>query len=141
MKPLNLDQCAAQYAQKIITGGLDKGSAKEVENLITKTLGVLQEQGVYASMLFLFSRTGKEEKIAPTLRIQLYTLLKEFPAFTQQQNKIPNQNTKPEQVLEFYSNDVCNDLYTLLLVKDVYEQTLIYARYGAKAASKQEASA
>jgi hypothetical protein len=140
MNVLNLDQKAAQYAQNIIANSLKAGSAKEVENLITKTLGVLQEQGVYAMILFLFSRTSKEEKIAPHMREQLYALLQELPAFADKKDKIDafDKNTKAEEALKFYSDSVCNDLHTLLLVKDVYEQTLIYARYGAKAAAKEE---
>jgi hypothetical protein len=31
------------------------------------------------------------------------------------------------------TDSVCNDLDKLLLVKQLWEQTLIYARYGAKA--------
>lgn len=124
MTHLNLDQCAAQYAQKIVNDG-----QPGLENLITKTLGVLQEQGVYACLLFLFSRTGNEKNLAEITRHHLYDLLKELPAFSQ--SEITDQNA-----LKFFSDTVCNDLDTLLLVKELYEQTLIYARYGAKAADK-----
>ncbi|PID84854.1 MAG: hypothetical protein CSB13_11030 [Chloroflexi bacterium] len=121
MTQLNLDQLAAQYAQKIVQDGQDG-----LENLITKTLGVLQEQGVYACLLFLFSRTGNEKNLAETTRSHLYNLLKELPVF--QKSTLNDQNA-----LKFFSDSVCNDLDTLLLVKELYEQTLIYARYGAKA--------
>lgn len=133
MTILNLDQKAAQYAQKIISEGQQAGQAKEIENLITKTLGVLQEQGVYAMMLFLFSRTGKEKNISPHIRQQLYGLLQEIPFV---QIDIPAD--KAQEVFKLYSDQVCHDLDTLLLVKELYEQTLIYARYGAKAANKEE---
>ena len=46
-----LDYIAAQAAQSIVEGDLPP---KEIENLSTKALGVLQEQGVYACYLFLF---------------------------------------------------------------------------------------
>lgn len=124
MTQLNLDQRAAQYAQKIVADG-----QKGLENLITKTLGVLQEQGVYACLLFLFSRTSIEKSLADVTRPHLYNLLKELPAF--QQSEINDQNG-----LQFFSDTVCSDMDALLLVKDLYEQTLIYARYGAKAAGK-----
>lgn len=124
MTQLNLDQLAAQYAQKIVNDG-----QTGLENLITKTLGVLQEQGVYACVLFLFSRTGAEKGLAQNTRPHLYNLLKKLPAF--QQSEINDQNA-----LQFFADTVCNDLDTLLLVKELYEQTLIYARYGAKAAGK-----
>ena len=122
MTQLNLDQLAAQYAQNIVADG-----KADIETLITKTLGVLQEQGVYACILFLFSRTGKEKSPAKETRSHLYTLLQQLPPF--QQSEINDQNA-----LTFFANTVCNDLDTLLLVKELYEQTLIYARYGAKAA-------
>lgn len=126
MTTLNLDQLAAQYAQKIIADG-----KAEIENLITKTLGVLQEQGVYACMLFLFSRTSKNEKsLADKTRSHLYALINELPAFA-------NHQITDANALQFFSDTVCGDLDTLLLVKELYEQTLIYARYGAKAAGKE----
>lgn len=133
MKALILDQLAAQYAQKIVTASLQTGSAKEIEILITKTLGVLQEQGVYACLLFLFSRTSKEKGLAEKVRPQLYNLLKMLPTFTDEE--LTDQNA-----LQFFADTVCDDLDTLLLVKELYEQTLIYARYGAKAARKEEPS-
>lgn len=125
MKQLNLDQLAAQSAQQIVADG-----KADIENLITKTLGVLQEQGVYACLLFLFSRTSDEKSLAAKARPHLYALLKELPAFAA--SDISDQNA-----LQFFANTVCGDLDTLLLVKDLYEQTLIYARYGAKAAGKE----
>jgi len=124
MTQLNLDQLAAQYAQKIVADG-----KADIENLITKSLGVLQEQGVYACLLFLFSRTGNEKEIAPNIRSHLYNLLKKLPAFTT--SEINDQNA-----LQFFADTVCDDLDTLLLVKELCEQTLIYARYGAKAEGK-----
>lgn len=124
MTQLNLDQRAAQYAQKIVADG-----QVGLENLITKTLGVLQEQGVYACLLFLFSRTGNEKILAGKISPHLYNLLKVLPAF--QESEINDENS-----LQFFSDTVCNDLDTLLLVKELYEQTLIYARYGAKAVGK-----
>jgi hypothetical protein len=124
MTHLNLDQRAAQYAQKIVAAGQDG-----LGNLITKTIGVLQEQGVYACLLFLFSRTGNEKILAGNILPHLYNLLKELPAF--QQSEINDENG-----LQFFSDTVCSDLDTLLLVKDLYEQTMIYARYGAKAEGK-----
>lgn len=127
MTTLNLDQLAAQYAQKIVG---DTG--KEGEILITKTLGVLQEQGVYAMMLFLFSRTGNEKGLAEKTRPHLYTLLKQLPKFN-------DSNLDDDNALKFFANTVCGDLDTLLLVKELYEQTLIYARYGAKAAKEESA--
>lgn len=141
MTTLNLDQKAAQYAQDMVRkAGAEKvkDPVGTLERLVTKTLGVLQEQGVYAIMLFLFSRTGDEKEIAPAIRAPLLRLLQdkanqhELPAF--KDKEVPVDDANAQTVLPFYSDHVCEKLDTLLLVKDLYEQTLIYARYGAKAA-------
>lgn len=141
MSTLNLDQKAAQYAQQIVTNAKNvSGVTKPMETLdrlATKTLGVLQEQGVYAMMLFLLSRSSEETKIAPELRQALYQLLQQLPQY-QSVQELTNfkEDTETELLLQFYANQVCHELDTLLLVKELYEQALIYARYGAKAEGK-----
>lgn len=142
MEYLNLDQKAAQYAQSMVKNSKDIQNVKKpidtLERLVTKTLGVLQEQGVYAMMLFLFSRTSDEEKIAPTIRTQLFRLLRDneqnhhLPAF--KEADVPADKADAQTALKFYNENILEDLDILLLVRDLYEQTLIYARYGAKAA-------
>lgn len=138
--PLNLDKLAAERAQEMVKEVQHPNKVKEVkqpietlERLATKALGVLQEQGVYAMMLFLFSRTSKEEKrVAQVIRAQLFKALEALPIF-HEDGQVPAENTDPRTALQFYTDKVVDDLDTLLLVRDLYEQTLIYARYGAKA--------
>jgi hypothetical protein len=142
MKQLNLDQKAAQYAQHIVDRAKVIPNVKKpidtLERLVTKTLGVLQEQGVYAALLFLYSRTSDEAKIATAIRGPLFRLLQDreakhaIPIF--QNKNVPADDADAKTALAFYSQEVCENLDTLLLVRDLYEQTLIYARYGAKAA-------
>ena len=124
----NLDTLAAQTAQQIVADTQNSAAAGEVENLATKALGVLQENGVYACALFLYSRSGKEkDRIAPPMRRQLLALAAQ---------EVLNQQSPPdraEDALHFVSDDIASDLDTLLLVKQVWEQALIYVRYGAKA--------
>jgi hypothetical protein len=142
-----LDQRAAHYAQLIVKESKDNKHLDRLDSFITKTLGVLQEQGVYACMLFLYSRSDTERPKALIVRENLRLILKmlkddygifwidkdginiDIPASAQ------GDNTS-ESVLGFYVKAVATDLDTLLLVRDLYEQTLIYARYGAKAAEK-----
>ena len=135
---LNLDKLAAERAQEMVneaTGGIDgvKKPVETLERLVTKALGVLQGQGVYAMMLFLFSRTGDEKKIAPLIRAQLFAALGSLPVF-QSDSDVPGESSDARSALKFYADRVLDELDTLLLVRDLYEQTLIYARYGAKAA-------
>jgi len=127
----NLDQLAAQTAQKIIAETIEHGhDAGDVDRLATKALGVLQEQGVYAATLFLYSRSGAEDKIAPDLRIPLFDLLPDL--LMADKNDVPPDD-ETQNRLHFISKHVTDDLDTLLLVKQAWEQTLIYVRYGAKA--------
>ncbi|MBM4459108.1 MAG: hypothetical protein FJ011_15325 [Chloroflexi bacterium] len=137
MTPLNLDQEAALSAQQMVAAALTvKKDAKAIENLITKTLGVLQEQGVYACMLFLFSRTSSDERgFTGKIRPVLYDLLGKLPAFGQRAD-LPTWQDESKKVLEFYARHVCQELDSLLLARDLYEQALIYARFTAKAERK-----
>ena len=134
---LNIDKLSAEQSQNMVSGG----KLDNLERLVTKALGVLQEHGVYAMMLFLLSRTGDEAKIAPIICKQLYSSLPKvkakFPEFLKD-IVIPDENTEKARVLAFYSsNEVMGDTNTLFLIRDLYEQTLIYARYGAKALKKE----
>lgn len=122
----NLDLLAAQTAQQIIANTGDF-KASEVDNLATKALGVLQENGVYAAALFLYSRSSKDAQIAPFVRQPLLRLA------AQEVVNQPAPADQAQETLKFVTDHVCNDLDTLLLVKQLWEQTLIYVRYGAKA--------
>lgn len=51
----NLDRLAAKYAQQIIANTKAK-KASDIDNTITKALGVLQEDGVYACFLYLLAK-------------------------------------------------------------------------------------
>jgi len=124
----NLDLLAARTAQGIIEETKGNGKANEVENLITKALGVLQENGVYAGLLYLYS-IG--QPIAEKTYIQLLSLISELGL------PIP-ASTNASVSLKFLTDNICNDLDRLLLVKQLWEQTLIYARYGAKARGVEE---
>jgi len=136
MTTLNLDQQAALHAQQMVKAALEvKNEPKAVEVLITKALGVLQEQGVYACMLFLFSRTGDEKAFAGQMRPELYRLLGKLPVFAERSD-LPVAPDDARKTLEFYAKHVSDNLDTLLLVRDLYEQALIYARFTAKAERK-----
>src|SRR6266699_3688973 len=106
----NLDLLAAQAAQKIIAD-TEKQKSSEVENLITKSLGVLQENGVYAGMLYLYSRTNANDKpIAMKTRENLLSLTSVLGL------AVP-ESSNPSTSLKFLTDNICNDLDRLLLVK------------------------
>jgi hypothetical protein len=123
----NLDQLAAKAAQGIIDQTKKSSKATDVENLVTKALGVLQENGAYAALLYLFSRGNSIERpIAEQTRKSLLDLLSKLSL------SVPEKK-EAAVALKFMVDSVCYDLDKLLLVKQLWEQTLIYARYGAKA--------
>lgn len=128
MSYVNLDQHAAWAAQQIINKTKSKCKKSDIDNLVTKALGVLQENGIYACTLYLLSRTNKTEKpIAQQVTPALFGLL-EKPL-----NLGKPTGQRPDYLAHISSDSIAGDLDTLLLVKEVWEQTLIYARYGAKA--------
>jgi len=142
----NLDWHAAQAGQQIIkttktrrnNGKEEEIKANDVENLATKALGVLQENGVYAAFLYLYSRSENEQHIAKPIRVQLLELTRLLKLSPPTGTKEKPEDVKAEQVLKFLTDAICNDLDRLLLVKQLWEQTLIYARYGAKARGVEE---
>lgn len=129
-----LDRVAARQAQAIVNQAVVDAEPQEVDNLVTKALGVFQENGVYAGFLFLFSRTrDKDEEIARVVREQLVDLSTNDLPFGWERP----QSTDASDVLAYVSDTVCRDLDPLLMTKQLFEQTLIYARYGAKAAKNE----
>lgn len=162
MARLTLDYLAAKTAQAVtsVIGSKVKNGEIEptdVDNLATKALGVLQSQGVYAMFLFLLSRSGdkveeeemkKEERVACELVSKLWPLREPVKALLEEEGKAENGALAPEEVnkrekkreiLEHIAK-LTEDLDTLLLVRDLYEQTLIYTRFGAKAAKAASGS-
>lgn len=136
MTEQTLDRVAAKRAQNIVKDAVadPKVDAKDVDNLVTKTLGVLQENGVYACFLFLYSRSRKkDEKIATVVSKELLSLSAENLPFDW---VLPEDNKGDNLV--YVSDTICTELDPLLMTKKVFEQTLIYARYGAKARHNQE---
>lgn len=119
----NLDYLAATRAQEIIKRTSAKASARDVDTTVTKALGVLQTNGVYACFLYLLAR---EKDIGKIVVEEMLDVLQDLGW-----NK-PSSLT-PDVVLRHISENVTRDLERLLLAKEVLEQTLIYARYGAKA--------
>jgi len=122
----NLDYLAARHAQELVKN--IPGDAKDAENTFTKTLGVLQENGVYACFLYLYAREKKGAAIADEMLTLLRAL--DFPA-------LPQGSSGKEDVLKYVAEQVAGNLHSLLLAKEALEQMLIYARYGAKARQKE----
>jgi len=117
----NLDAVCAKLGAKMATGG-----TKDTENSITKALGVLEEQGVYALFLYLHAREKEWGKKTST---ELATFLREQPS---KQNALlgATNNNEPFDAL----HQLATDLDKLLFARDLLHRALMYARYHAKAA-------
>ncbi len=123
MSGVNLDQLCAQYGWEI-ANQVHQAIGKQAENHITKSLGVLQEDGVYAFFLYQVSRGSREKPGADRLMEQASALLKEADITAFQNASDP---------LAAVRGELAGDLDQLLLAKRLLEQALIYARYHAKA--------
>jgi hypothetical protein len=132
---INLDRLAAQHAQNIIRHAVDekqddkkddkKKLASSIDNTVTKSLGVLQENGIYACVLYLFAKENENGKLVINEILGLLVGLK-F-------EKMTTGNNYVDSVLTYINTQITTDLQRLLLARETLEQMLIYARYGAKA--------
>jgi hypothetical protein len=128
---INLEERAADRSQKIIEAGLraaidQKKQLQIFETLTTQCIGVLEENGVYACTLFLLSR--KERQIAETTLENLFALLDDPMA-------LPRAPVSAGQRPDYLSQlrQVTDNLDVLLMIKTLWQQTLVYTRYGLKA--------
>jgi len=125
---LSLDKLAAERAQQIIAGAKEVAARPEqVDGLVTKALGVLQDGGVYACGLYLTARSGKgkqaEGKVAAETIVSVCGLLRGlgWPV---------SEKTFLEDLAE---KVIGGSLDGVLLARGVLEKMLVYCRYGAKA--------
>lgn len=116
----NMDMACAEYGSQI--GKIEHLS----ESLINRSLGVLQEGGIYAFFLFLASRGKGEKDQSDGIRKIIFSLLKDFPG-------LHGTLGAEENILEDVRNKLAEDLDGLFLARDLMEHTLVYARYHLKA--------
>jgi len=122
---INLDQICAEYGYRFAekVSKADGFDAKKAEILITKALGVLQEQGLYAFALFCKSRTSGERTGAEEIETLAKDLLKEL-----------NLINDGDFLDELRKDDgLLTRLDYLMLAIQMLEKSLIYARFHAKA--------
>jgi len=124
-KTKNLDRLCAEYGYRFaeeVTKAF-QNDAKKAETLLTKALGVLQEQGLYAFALFCESRGNGEKESAKKVKEIATELLKELKLITDS-----------DLLKELRKDDgLASDLEKLILAVQVLEKSLIYARFHAKA--------
>ena len=128
----NLDYLCMKYGQTIPEN-------KESETLITKILGVLQENGPYAMFLFLEEKKNKDstKSVANKCHQAIVNLINEDEIknfFASVPSKNPSLKDMSDWLIE-----VSKDIDMLFFLKKILEQTLLYARYYSKALQKSEA--
>jgi hypothetical protein len=122
----NLDLACARMGKTIA-----ERPSKELENLITNALAVLEEQGLYALFLYLDRGISKEkQKLAKDISPRLHDFLKKTP----QQAPLLADSTGILASLQ----EMADDLDRLLLARDLVRQSLVYARYHARVPEKNE---
>jgi hypothetical protein len=126
----NLDLACMETAQAMVSG---QGFGRDKEDMATKALGVLLENGPYGMVLFLSVK--KNDQIAIGYLQQLVGLFRN-PAL-QSFLSTPPLNGNADDWLR----GVAQDLDAYLFVKRLWQQTLTYARYHAKAAEDSGAPA
>jgi hypothetical protein len=119
----NLDLACAEMGKSI--AGM---SSKELENLITRALAILEEQGLYALFLFLNTHGGRGN--GKDISTKLHQFLKETP----QQTPLLSDKADIFDSLQ----ELAKKLDNLLLAHDLIRQSLVYARYHARVPQKDE---
>ena len=127
---MNLDQLCAEYGYKFAeeVSKAESFNAKKAEVLITKALGVLQEQGLYAFVLFCESRPSGERAGAEKIKENSRKLLKEL--------QLVGNGDFLDELRK--NNGLLTKLDDLMLVIQVLEKSLIYARFHAKAMTESQ---
>lgn len=123
-----LDIKCAEYGNKIISTVDNPQEKNKIESMITKALGVLQEDGIYAFALYTKSKGGNEgaeKRTAKIVHDKAFELLKD--------NKIKLLSGDCNNFLDALRSNLANDIDKLFLAKELLERTLVYARYHAKA--------
>lgn len=95
----------------------------KTESLITKSIGVLQEDGVYAFFLYLASQKSQH---ADDMRKNAYKILKQDSVM---KYVLGAENDE----LKAIRKKLASNLDDLFFAKELLERTLVYARYHAKA--------
>jgi len=127
--PTNLDFICMKTAQGM--AGC-QGKPNDKENVATKALGVLVENGPYGLLLYLETVDSSKGKIAKDYQRKLLGLCgEELVAAYLDIRDIPSGDNF-ERITRWLQ-DLAGDLDRYLFVKRLWQQTLTYTRYHAKA--------
>jgi len=101
---------------------LPKFDAKEIERIITKSLGILIEDGLFAYAIWLESENKDPHKVITVSSLKILT----------DTNLISNKKSNLRDAML----EISSSIQKTLLTRQLLERMLIYARYRAKALQK-----
>lgn len=124
----NLERLCAEYGYDIAEKMRQTlGKPSDAENHITRSLGVLQEDGVYAFFLYQASRKKGGTELTKRVHELLSAVdIAPFGSVADSLSAVRGDNVKGIPGL-------ADDLDQILLAKRLLERTLIYGRFHAKA--------
>jgi len=127
MTESNLDKISAEAGFELADKNRDK--AKDFERIVTKALGILIEDGLFAYAIWLESE-DKSDIIDSS-----FELIKEKAGIIQGDY---DSVRRPEKLRKAILSEIASDMQKTLLARQLLERMLVYARYRAKALQKGE---
>ena len=126
---MNIDYISARYGLEMVNSSPDK---KKLDNIVTSALNILHQQGLYAMFLWL---NGKPERRLVGQALNHLFTDPETPLTVADAIFPEADNPGPElinQSLAHLREQLTGNLQTLFFAQKLVNQTLIYARHGAK---------
>ncbi len=127
----NLDRLCAEYGYNI-ANRVYKVMSDKAEGHINKSLGILQEDGVYA--FFLYQKKEEDNNELSELPNNMLTKATLEP-FGKMEEVDPLEAIRGNR--EKNIKGLSEDLDSLILAKNLLEKTLIYAKYHVQALKKK----
>lgn len=137
MAAFNLEPVCARYGMDLVTLYKDeKTGLDDRENIVTKALGVLVENGVYAMTVFLL--TCNKDKFGLHVLKSLAALLADDKVNLLAKKDVPPAGADGEGMLALLTamRRLTEDMETLFMARRVLEGALTFARYHCKALSR-----
>ena len=136
MAAFNLEPVCARYGMDLVTLYKDeKTGLDDRENIVTKALDVLVENGVYAMTVFLL--TCNKDKFGLHVLTSLISLLTDDKVHLISKKDVPPGAGRESMLARLTAmRRLTEDMETLFMARRVLEGALTFARYHCKALSR-----
>lgn len=138
---MDIDRICARYGFKFAEK-IGKANPKKAEKVIIDSLSVLQEQGLYAFLLFCRSRTDAKElenlarKLLSKLNIIKSSETEEGKSTATEAPEHSDSTESSDDLLSEVRENILADINKLIFAISVLEKSLIYAKFHVKAMEK-----